>query len=741
MFNNLQDTKSLYHYKNNQDQFANATILTCAVRILRNYPYTDQELLALLAESEKSFASKLAKLVKSILTPSRASKLSRQLKEDGEVEYGSRSSQIVEICSKFINTKNMKKIVSFTTSHIEDALKANGRSTSSGIVTNIRRFCTMFNLNDHEMQIVTLLFVIKNWKRAEDYFGDHLEVVKPINRHILAVILNMQPETLRATITGRLSKLGIIQDDDHEDLRLTGTFNQFLFDLNEQVILEDFYWKKLNTDSISLKHHLVPEDITNHIMTLLANHDGTTSTNILIYGSPGTGKTTYAKALIHKLKLDAYEIINSNDNSVDTRRAALVACLNMTGGKASSVVLADDADHILCTQDSFSFRGEVSDKSWLNNILEDPNAKVIWIVNNVSLIEESVKRRFAYSYHFKEFNTQQRQAVWMSVLKNHGVKALLKNRTVHDLAQKYKVSTGVIDISVLKAKEVAGKTKSTFLQALTLNLDSHVQLQANGRRSKRSQVAPEYSLEGLNMSGDVETILGQVRACSDRLSKNDPSNNPVVGSNLLIHGVPGGGKSEFAKFLAQTLERELIIKKASELLGMYVGESEKQVAEAFNKAEDREAVLVIDEVDSFLSSRALASRNHEVTLVNEFLTQMEEFRGVLVCTTNNLKMLDPACIRRFVHKVEFKYLTPSGCLSFYDKILGQLSSTPLTTEEMALVSKITNLTPGDFRVVRDQYYYSDNVTNRTMINALIQEAKTKTVLMGVLPIGFGNQLR
>jgi len=173
---------------------------------------------------------------------------------------------------------------------------------------------------------------------------------------------------------------------------------------------------------------------------------------------------------------------------------------------------------------------------------------------------------------------------------------------------------------------------------------------------------------------------------------------------------------------------------------MYVGESEKQVADAFNTAEDREAVLVIDEVDSFLSSRALASRNHEVTLVNEFLTQMEEFRGVLVCTTNNLKMLDPACIRRFVHKIEFKYLTSSGCLLFYDKILGPLSSMPLATEEMTIVSKITNLTPGDFRVVRDQYYYSDYVTNKIMINALIQEAKTKTVLMGVLPIGFGKQL-
>lgn len=721
-----------------KDKNINSLIIQHAHRIVNYYRAVDNELMHMFSKCDIKFARSLVNHVKTLLTPNRYKQLKREIKEEQVSELEPDGEIVVDACIKYITKRNKRKVVTFVTDHfgtkkhtpLNKFLKANPY--------NLTMFSSMFNLSTDEVALVTFLFILKNWKNAEEYFEDHLEITKPLNRMALSVALDMPSDRLRAAITGRLSKLGIVKEDDYKDLRLSNTFNQFLFDLNENAILEDFYWKKLNTNSIDLNKHLVSAEVTGHLVQIINRHDNSSSTNILIYGHPGTGKTSYAKSLIRELGLEAYEIVNSNDNSVDTRRAALVACLNMIGGRNNSIVLADDADNILNTQDSFSFRGEVSDKSWLNSLMDDPNTKIIWIVNDVSMIEESVKRRFAYSYHFKKFNTQQRQTIWLSVLKQHGVKTMLNTQTVHELAQKYKVSTGVIDISVLKAKEAAGEAKNTFLQALTLNLDSHVQLQANGRRSKRPQVTSEYSLAGLNMSGNVETILGQVRACSDRLRKNDTSNSPVIGSNLLIHGVPGGGKSEFAKFLAHTLERELIIKRASDLLGMYVGESEKQVAEAFYTAEDREAVLVIDEVDSFLSSRALASRNHEVTLVNEFLTQMEQFKGVLVCTTNNLKMLDPACIRRFVHKIEFKYLTSNGCLSFYNKILGQLSPMPLTTEEMTIVSKIANLTPGDFRVVRDQYYYSENVTNGTMINALILEAKTKTVLMGCKPIGFNK---
>ncbi len=63
-------------------------------------------------------------------------------------------------------------------------------------------------------------------------------------------------------------------------------------------------------------------------------------------------------------------------------------------------------------------------------------------------------------------------------------------------------------------------------------------------------------------------------------------------------------------------------------------------AVAFSEARDRQAVLLIDEADTFLAPRAAAARTYEVSQVNEFLKQMEQHTGILVCCTNLLDRLD-----------------------------------------------------------------------------------------------------
>ena len=51
------------------------------------------------------------------------------------------------------------------------------------------------------------------------------------------------------------------------------------------------------------------------------------------------------------------------------------------------------------------------------------------------------------------------------------------------------------------------------------------------------------------------------------------------------------------------------------------------MAEAFAEAEEENGIMLIDEVDTFLFDRSGASRSWEITQVNEFLTQLEQFRG------------------------------------------------------------------------------------------------------------------
>ena len=69
-------------------------------------------------------------------------------------------------------------------------------------------------------------------------------------------------------------------------------------------------------------------------------------------------------------------------------------------------------------------------------------------------------------------------------------------------------------------------------------------------------------------------------------------------------------------------------------MNCYLGETEKIIAQAFEDAQRDDAVLLLDEIDSFLRDRTLSSHSWEVTQVNEQLTQIENYEGVFIATTN-----------------------------------------------------------------------------------------------------------
>jgi AAA+ superfamily predicted ATPase len=171
---------------------------------------------------------------------------------------------------------------------------------------------------------------------------------------------------------------------------------------------------------------------------------------------------------------------------------------------------------------------------------------------------------------------------------------------------------------------------------------------------------------------------------------------------------------------------------------MYVGQTEKNIKRAFEEAEAEEAILIIDEADSLLFNRDRAVRSWEVSFTNEFLTQMERFRGILVCTTNRMKDLDNASIRRFNHKMKFDYLLPEGNVVFYEKLLAGLIVTKLDQKSRIKLKNIPDLTPGDFKTVRDRFsfYPQDRLRHEILLEALADESRIKENHMDKSKIGF-----
>ena len=123
---------------------------------------------------------------------------------------------------------------------------------------------------------------------------------------------------------------------------------------------------------------------------------------------------------------------------------------------------------------------------------------------------------------------------------------------------------------------------------------------------------------------------------------------------LLLYGPPGTGKTLCAEAVAGELRKTLWRLRTEQLLSKFVGETEKRLAEVFAEARKKGDVVLLDEADSFLTTREQAVRTWEASMTNVLLQEIERFRGVVILTTNRDAVLDPALERRLAARLAFE---------------------------------------------------------------------------------------
>lgn len=160
-------------------------------------------------------------------------------------------------------------------------------------------------------------------------------------------------------------------------------------------------------------------------------------------------------------------------------------------------------------------------------------------------------------------------------------------------------------------------------------------------------------------------------------------------------------------------------------MSKWVGESEKNMAQAFHQAAQDGALLLIDEVDSFLQDRRRAQSNWEVSMVNEMLTQMESFSGVFIASTNLMEGLDQAALRRFDLKVKFDFLRPEQAGELMRRYCKQLDLPQPRSELLMGVMRLKRLTPGDFAAVLRQHRFRPIESPAALVSALEAECAVK----------------
>ena len=251
-------------------------------------------------------------------------------------------------------------------------------------------------------------------------------------------------------------------------------------------------------------------------------------------------------------------------------------------------------------------------------------------------------------------------------------------------------------------------------------LDSRVQKSVN----------LSYDLSVLNTSIPAQEIVEMVH---NAIVNDRKFQGKEKGIRILFYGLSGSGKTNLAHYIAESLGKGIITKNASDILGMYVGESEKNIAKAFEEAKKQKKILLFDEVDSFFRERSYSSQSWEITQVNEFLTQMEKFEGIVICTTNLRNIMDKAMQRRFHIMVEFKALKDEGVESLLGKYFSHFD---FNEEDIRRISSFQSATPGDFGNLssRLRFMNQEKVTETYITDELCKMQEEKE--LGKRSIGF-----
>jgi transitional endoplasmic reticulum ATPase len=445
--------------------------------------------------------------------------------------------------------------------------------------------------------------------------------------------------------------------------------------------------------------------------------------NIYMHGAPGTGKSQLARVLAAELGCELFEVASEDNDgdpiSGDRRLRAFRAAQSFFAQRRALIVFDEvedvfnDGDHIYGRKSTAQTR-----KAWINRMLEENPVPTLWLSNSGHGLDPAFIRRFDMVFELPVPPKAQRQRIASKVcLGLVGEASVARLSEVEDLAPAVMAkAAGVV--------RVLGPGLDAAMRAKALEQLVGNTLAAQGHAGLRSLAA-----------GELPDLYDPAFTFADaNLAQLADGLKHSGAGRLCLYGPPGTGKTAYGRWLAEQLGAPLLVKRASDLMSAYVGESERNIARAFREADRDGAVLLIDEVDSFLQDRRGASRSWEVSMVNEMLTQMESFPGLFIASTNLMDSLDPAVLRRFDLKVKFGYLgadQAGSLLARYCQALGLPA--PDDSSKLA-VRRLHHLTPGDYAAILRRHRFQPVATVAQLVEILQGECALKGETRH--PVGF-----
>ena len=615
---------------------------------------------------------------------------------------------------------HLQKIYKFNSPKIR---KSKIPSTLRG---NILHLAKIVGLSETDCQILEFAVLVQNETllgNAIDWFGQ-TSFVKA--GHILSVLLDLPEQDIRASLSTQsvLAKTGLVSFDKSHYGSLREKLTLLSGGFATQISSSE-------TDPVSLLQDMVtlssaPElNITDyeHIAPLLSVLrpylktsvlSGKKGVNVFLHGAPGTGKSQLTKVLAKALDCDLFEV-TSEDQDGDPiggiRRLRAYRAAQSFFSKQRTIILFDEVEDVFNDGSEAAGRKNTAQisKAWMNRMLEENSIPTLWLSNSADSLDPAFIRRFDMIFELSVPPKKQRERIIQEVCGD-----LIDATSLARISQSETLAPAVVTraASVIRSirDELNEAESSSAIELLinnTLALQGHSPIQTNDRN-----MLPEiYDPAFIHADADLTSIAaGLIHSKSGR---------------LCLYGPPGTGKTAYGRWLADQMGIPLIVKRASDLMSMWVGGNEKNIAKAFKEAQEENALLLIDEVDSFLQDRRGAQHAWEASLVNEMLTQMESFSGVFIASTNLMDGLDQAALRRFDLKVKFEFLKSEQAWTLLGRHCLKLSLSCSLKKHKDKLNQLKNLTPGDFAAVARQNTFRPITSCAAFITALEQECTLK----------------
>ncbi len=393
---------------------------------------------------------------------------------------------------------------------------------------------------------------------------------------------------------------------------------------------------------------------------------------VLIYGTPGGGKTLLAKAVAneseaHFITINGPEIVSKFVGEAEEK---LRNIFQEAEDNAPSIIFIDELDAIAPKREEVV--GEVEKRivsqllTTMDGLKSRGQVVVIAATNRPNAIDPALRRPGRFDREIEIGVPDKKGRKEILQIHTRGM-PLAKDVSLDELSQ---ITHGFVgaDLQSL-CKEAAMKSLRRMLPKLNLE-EAEIppkileDLRVEGRdfddalKEVQPSALREVYIEVPNVKwvqiGGLAKVKEQLKEAVDLPLKKPESFEkmgirPVRG--ILLFGPPGTGKTLLAKAVATESEANFILVKGPELLSKWVGESEKGLREVFRKARTASpCIIFIDEIDAIAPIRGY-DEGSKVTerMVNTLLSEMDGLQNlkdvVVIAATNRVDILDPALLR------------------------------------------------------------------------------------------------